>query len=120
MKVLHPAKLADANQAQPGFAKLSMREPIEQIDQVHLTKEVVLKPKHDFFVIRTPRQRFLLFAQFSFTLFKADAVSLSQMSGAHVAKFIFREFAGRRTANQGFAPREVFAGNTAIPRGVGG
>ena len=86
---------------------------------MNLTKEIVLKPEDDFFVIRESRERIILFPQLLRAFFEVSAVSGRQMLRAHAAKFVRRQIARRRTANQSFPPDEMITRNASFPRRSG-
>jgi hypothetical protein len=60
-KVRFARKFAHANQAESCLAQFLLSKPIEQVDQMDLAEEIVLKPKHYFIVLWKRRQlRFLV------------------------------------------------------------
>src|SRR6185503_8855261 len=78
-KIIDAREAVDANQAQFGCAVLALGKPIEQIDKMHLTKQVVLKPAHYLFMISKLRQRLFLPPQFPDALVGINAVRFGQM-----------------------------------------
>src|SRR6266853_1896492 len=57
---LNARKLVDADQTESCLAQFGLRKPVKQIDQLHLTKQIMLEPEHYFFLIRESRQRLFL------------------------------------------------------------
>src|ERR1051325_1061933 len=93
------------------MSQLSPGEPMQQIDQLHLTKQIVLEPEDDFFMIRKTRERIVHFAQFGRALFERNIVGFGKMRRAQTKEFLFGQASGRRSKHERFSPRKMFAGN---------
>jgi len=77
---------------------------------MNLAKEIVLEPQHYFFMVRESLQSFVLVPQLCVALFNLGTVSVGEIFGAGVSKFLVREIAWGRSANKGFPPSQMFAG----------
>src|SRR5205814_4488280 len=77
-------KFADRDDGQLRIPHFATGEPVEQIDQMHLTKQIVFEPKNNFVVVCEASQPLVHGQEFGAALFNRDVVRGGQVLGAHL------------------------------------
>jgi hypothetical protein len=92
-------KLANVYQAETPGRNRRACKPIEQIEQIQLTKEIVLKPQYHLFMLNVGRQNCFLVQEVAFTSFQVHTIGCRKMSGPHVSPLFGGCGCGCRTVN---------------------